>query len=234
VYETATTKSRQALLRFRANQIANYEALNQVHFPHIEPDPKYIYYIGQPNHETWYESRKNDGPIFSDFEKKSTFSKFVFEEKDYDEFSLWKYDIDFESEIGKFKIMKKSLNDNIEILIKYFDQKNNKKYGDIDIKKEIEEFKTKKKSLNDNIGNLIKYFEDQKIKKNGDVNINIEIEEFKAMNKGYDDIENLIKNFGQKNDKNMDVEIGNEIEKFKKNLNDNIDNLMKNLVQIND
>ncbi|RGB26308.1 hypothetical protein C1646_770586 [Rhizophagus diaphanus] len=128
VYETANTKGRQALLRFRANQIANYEALNQVHFPQIKPDPKYIYYICRSKHfETWYESRKNDGPIFSDFEKKSTFSTFVFEEKDYDEFSLWKYDIDFL-----------------------------KKYGDIDIKKEIVEFKTKKKSLNDNIDNLIK------------------------------------------------------------------------------
>ncbi|UZO23158.1 uncharacterized protein OCT59_015502 [Rhizophagus irregularis] len=234
VYETATTKGRQALLRFRANQIANYEALNQVHFPQIKPDPKYIYYIGRSKHfETWYESRKDDGPIFSDFEKKSTFSKFVFEEKDYDEFSLWKYDIDFEGEIKKFNIMKKSLNNNIENLIKYFNQKNDKKYDDIDdidIKKEIEEFKIKKNYLNDNIDNLINYFEDQKIKENGNVDINIEIGKFKTMkNNLNDNIENLIKIFeDQKNDNDAD---NIDIDKKLEDLNDNIDNLIKNLVR---
>ncbi|PKY60130.1 hypothetical protein RhiirA4_517403 [Rhizophagus irregularis] len=170
VQEKAAAKSRQVLLRFRANQIANYEALNQDHFLSIKPDPIYIYYIGRSeNFEKWYDDRKNDGPIFSNFEKKHTLAKFVLENKDYDKFSLWKYDVDSEIEVEKFKTMKKSLNDNdnIENLIKYFDQKNDKKYNDIDIKKEIEEFKTKKKSLNDNIDNLIKYFEDQKIKKNG-------------------------------------------------------------------
>ncbi|PKC07991.1 hypothetical protein RhiirA5_399547 [Rhizophagus irregularis] len=234
VYETATTKGRQALLRFRANQIANYEALNQVHYPHIKPDPKYIYYIGRSKHfETWYESRKDDGPIFSDFEKKSTFSKFVFEEKDYDEFSLWKYDIDFEGEIKKFNIMKKSLNNNIENLIKYFNQKNDKKYDDIDdidIKKEIGEFKIKKNYLNDNIDNLINYFEDQKIKENGNVDINIEIGKFKTMkNNLNDNIENLIKIFeDQKNDNDADnIDINKKLE----DLNDNIDNLIKNLVR---
>ncbi|RGB29765.1 hypothetical protein C1646_766205 [Rhizophagus diaphanus] len=40
VYEEAATKGRQALLRFRANQIANYEALYHIHFPSIE-----IYFI---------------------------------------------------------------------------------------------------------------------------------------------------------------------------------------------
>ncbi|RGB26855.1 hypothetical protein C1646_769875 [Rhizophagus diaphanus] len=234
VYETATTKGRQALLRFRANQIANYEALNQVHFPQIKSDPKYIYYIGRSKHfETWYESRKNDGPIFSDFEKKSTFSKFVFEEKDYDEFSLWKYDIDFEGEIKKFNIMKKSLNNNIKNLKKNFDQKNGKKHDDIDdidIKKEIEEFKIKKKSLNDNIDNLLNYFEEQKIQENGNVDINIEIGKFKTMkNNLNDNIENLIKIF--EDQKNVNVGDNIDINKIIEDLNDNINNLIKNLVR---
>ncbi|PKY56958.1 hypothetical protein RhiirA4_448878 [Rhizophagus irregularis] len=90
VYEEAAAKGRQALLRFRANQIANYEALYHIHFPPIERDPKYIYYIGQSkNFETWCEDRKDDGAIYKGFEEKSTFTKFVFEEKDYDKFSIW-------------------------------------------------------------------------------------------------------------------------------------------------
>ncbi|CAB4463688.1 unnamed protein product [Rhizophagus irregularis] len=225
VYETATTKGRQALLRFRANQIANYEALNQVHYPHIKSDPKYIYYIGRSKHfETWYESRKDDGPIFSDFEKKSTFSKFVFEEKDYDEFSIWKYniDIDSEREIEKFKIMKKSLDEYIENLTKNFDQKHDEKYDD-----DIEKLKTMKKDLNDNINNLIIYFEDQK---NDKENVDIdEINEFKTIKIRLDhDIEYLIKYFDQKSDKNGDI--NNKIKEFKTKKNILFDNIEKLII----
>ncbi|PKY56127.1 hypothetical protein RhiirA4_476196 [Rhizophagus irregularis] len=79
VYEEAATKGRQAL--FRANQIANYEAFYHLHFPPIEHDPKYIYYIGQSkNFETWRENRKDDGAIYKGFEEKSTFTKFKIEE----------------------------------------------------------------------------------------------------------------------------------------------------------
>src|SRR5579871_2084276 len=85
VYKKAEKKGRQALLRFRANQIANYEALYHVHFPPLEHDPRYIYYIGESkNFESWYEDRKNDDAIYKAFEAKSTFTKYVFEEKDYD------------------------------------------------------------------------------------------------------------------------------------------------------
>ncbi|CAB4441096.1 unnamed protein product [Rhizophagus irregularis] len=202
VYETATTKGRQALLRFRANQIANYEALNQVHYPHIKPDPIYL--------------------LYCDFEKKSTFSKFVFEEKDYDKFSIWKYNIDIESEIKKFKKTKDSLNEYIENLIKNFDQKHDEKYDD-----DIEKLKTMKNDLNVDINNLIIYFEDQK---NDKENVDIdEINEFKTIKIWLDhDIENLIKYFDQKSDKNGDI--NNKIKEFKtkKNiLNDNIDKLIK-------
>ncbi|CAB5389539.1 unnamed protein product [Rhizophagus irregularis] len=119
VYEEAATKGRQAL--FRANQIANYEAFYHLNFPPIEHDPKYIYYIGQSkNFETWRENRKDDGAIYKGFEEKSTFTKFVFEEKDYDKFSIWVIEI----EINNIKKMKKDLNDNIDNLLnKLNDQK---------------------------------------------------------------------------------------------------------------
>ncbi|PKK62583.1 hypothetical protein RhiirC2_790159 [Rhizophagus irregularis] len=118
VYEEAATKGRQALLRFRANQIANYEALHHYYFSSHDYDPKYIYYIGRSEH--FETDRKNDGPIFKDVEKKSTFAEFVFKDKVYDKFSIWKYDDDddIKIKIEKFKMMKKSLNDNIENLIK--------------------------------------------------------------------------------------------------------------------
>ncbi|CAB5370448.1 unnamed protein product [Rhizophagus irregularis] len=143
VYEKAATKGRQALLRFRANQIANYEALYPIHFPPIERDPKYIYYVGQSKtFETWYEDRKDDCAIFKDFEKKSTFEEFVFNEKNYDKFSIWDYDVDIESEIEKFKTMKNSLNDNIEKMIKNLeDRKNNDNSNDIDIDEKVKMLK---------------------------------------------------------------------------------------------
>ncbi|POG75683.1 hypothetical protein GLOIN_2v1475233 [Rhizophagus irregularis DAOM 181602=DAOM 197198] len=145
VYEEAATKGRQALLRFRANQIANYEALHHYYFSSHDYDPKYIYYIRRSEHfETWYEDRKNDGPIFKDVEKKSTFAEFVFKDKVYDKFSIWKYDDDddIKIEIEKFKMMKKSLNDNIENLIKNLeDRKNDNANDNIDIDKKIEQLK---------------------------------------------------------------------------------------------
>lgn len=131
--EKAAAKSRQFLLRFKANQLANYEALYQ------EPDPKYIYYIGQSQHfETWYESIKDDDAIHKDFEKESSFTKHVFEAKSYDKFSIWKYDDDYETEIKTIESMKNNLNNKIENLIdKLNDQKNSDNSNDID--KQIEE-----------------------------------------------------------------------------------------------
>lgn len=48
VYEHVTAKSRQILLKHRANFIADYEALYHIHFSKPELEPKYIYYLGQP------------------------------------------------------------------------------------------------------------------------------------------------------------------------------------------
>lgn len=75
VYERAETHGRQTLLRSRANQIADYEALHHIHIWNIEPEPEYIYYIGQSkNFEDWYDMRKGDqNAIYKGFEEKSTF-----------------------------------------------------------------------------------------------------------------------------------------------------------------
>jgi hypothetical protein len=94
VYERAETKGRQALLRFRANQIADYEALEHFHFWPNEPEPKYIYYIGQSkNFQEWFQLRKDDqGEIYKDFEEKTTNTIQAFIDVDYDEISIWNFD----------------------------------------------------------------------------------------------------------------------------------------------
>jgi hypothetical protein len=90
VYEDVATKGRQALLRYRANTIADHEALYHIHFRPREPQPKYVYYIGE-----WYKSIRtyDKVAIYKDFEKKSTTTKHNFKESDYDKFSICKYEI---------------------------------------------------------------------------------------------------------------------------------------------
>src|SRR5688572_21650180 len=95
VYERAEARGNQALLKFRASYIADREALYPIHFWKPEPEPKYIYYIGQPkNYETWYKDVKEIGqdPIYKDLEDKTTFTKHDFKIADYDHVSIWKYE----------------------------------------------------------------------------------------------------------------------------------------------
>ncbi|CAI2167598.1 17997_t:CDS:2 [Funneliformis geosporum] len=94
VYEEAVTKGRQALLRYRANQIADYEALCHNHLCPHELDPKYIYYIGQSiNFENWHKSRKEDqGAIYKDFEEPPTLITNAFKRSTYDEYSIWQFE----------------------------------------------------------------------------------------------------------------------------------------------
>ncbi|GBC10383.1 hypothetical protein RclHR1_09590006 [Rhizophagus clarus] len=91
VYERAANKGRQALLRFRARQIADYEALHHIHLGPHEPDPKYIYYVGKSkNFEEW--SKKTEQcVIYKDFEEKSTYIKHNFQKANYDDNSIWEY-----------------------------------------------------------------------------------------------------------------------------------------------
>ena len=120
MYEKAETKGRQTLLRYRANQIADYEALHHIHFHYNEPEPKYIYYIGQSkNFEEWYDARKGiQGAIYRGFEEKSTFTKRTFKKSDYDDVSIWKYDDieDIDKQIQEAEITKKIFDAHIEKL----------------------------------------------------------------------------------------------------------------------
>jgi hypothetical protein len=146
VYEKAETKGRQALLRFRANQIANYEALHHYYFWHHDTDPKYIYYISQSkNFEEWYNSRKNDqDPIYKDFEEKTTFTSHVFEEKNYDKYSIWDYEED-----NKMKINEND-NKNVEQKNKVDIEKEIKNDDDIEvIKEDIKTVETVEKEIKD-------------------------------------------------------------------------------------
>ncbi|CAB4463606.1 unnamed protein product [Rhizophagus irregularis] len=106
VYVKAETKGRQALLRFRANQIADYEALEHFHFWPNEPEPKFIHYIGQSkNFQEWFQLRKDDqGEIYKDFDEKTTNTIQAFIDVDYDESSIWNFDDNNSSNIkGKKK-----------------------------------------------------------------------------------------------------------------------------------
>ncbi|RGB41646.1 hypothetical protein C1646_751942 [Rhizophagus diaphanus] len=127
VYEEAKIKGRQTLLRHRAIIIADYEALHHIHYWNHEPDPKHIYYFGQSKTiEEWYDSRKHDrGAIYKGFEEKSTFTKYIFKERNYDKHSILVYEDNIESEIEKIIIMKNDLNDKIEHLITKLDNSHN-------------------------------------------------------------------------------------------------------------
>ncbi|GBB90311.1 hypothetical protein RclHR1_17200003 [Rhizophagus clarus] len=131
VYQEVTDKSRQILLKYQANHIANYEALYPLHLWKPEPEPKYIYYLGRPqNYEDWCNIRKDDNKsaICKDFEKKSTFAKFIFKEKDFDRFSIWDYhnydDDNIKMSIENFKSVNNDFSNNIEYLIRRFKDKN--------------------------------------------------------------------------------------------------------------
>jgi hypothetical protein len=118
VYARAETKGRQTLLRHRANQIADYEALHHIHFWEIEPDPKYIYYVGQSkNFEEWSDARKGkQNAIYKGFEEKSTFTSRTFKESDYDSVSIWKYDEGIESIDKQIKETEKDFDNRIKEL----------------------------------------------------------------------------------------------------------------------
>ena len=153
MYEKAEIKGRQSLLRDRANLIADYEALDHIHFWNPEPEPKYIYYFGQSkNFEEWYETRKdNKGAIYKDFEEKSTFTRRISIEKyyyKYDEFSILQYEDNIKSEIDKINITKDDLKDEVENLSKKLnDPKNKKIKNDNKINKKIEEMNVEIKKI---------------------------------------------------------------------------------------
>ncbi|PKY48925.1 hypothetical protein RhiirA4_526366 [Rhizophagus irregularis] len=162
IYTTAETKGRQALLRQRANHIADYEALYHIHLWNIEPEPKHIYYFGQSKTlEEWYATRKDEqGAIYKDFEEKSTFTKRTYKERDYDKYSILVYDEDIKVEIEKIKNMKNDVNVTIEYLIKkLYDIKSkvdDNKTDDDDDDGNIEIMEDIEKNINDVVERLLK------------------------------------------------------------------------------
>ncbi|RIA86146.1 hypothetical protein C1645_829712 [Glomus cerebriforme] len=60
-----------------------------------------------------------------DYEDKSNFKKHIFEEKNYDKYSIWKYDEDTKMEIEKIKNMKNGVNVTIEYLINKLKEQEN-------------------------------------------------------------------------------------------------------------
>jgi hypothetical protein len=97
-----------ALLRYKANKIADYEALHHFRWQK-KPDPKYIYYTGRSkNFEEWYNNIKKDGQnvIYQGLKEKST--GHTFKEADYDDVSIWKYE-DIESIDRQFQETEKTI-----------------------------------------------------------------------------------------------------------------------------
>jgi hypothetical protein len=120
-YEDVKNQSRQILLKYKASRIADYEALNQIHLvPNPEPQPKYIYYLGQPgSYENWNNARKDNvnSVIYDDDSKKPS----KFKVKDYDQHSILEYVNIYEHIIRmSTEKLKNDFSNNIENLIENF------------------------------------------------------------------------------------------------------------------
>ncbi|GES92409.1 hypothetical protein GLOIN_2v848825 [Rhizophagus clarus] len=96
VYEEAAEKGRDALLRYRATLISDYEALEDIRFWSPEPDPQFIFYVGHSQSvEEWTEDRKQfKGCIYQRYENRASYKRYKFQEEPSDKYSLLKYEID--------------------------------------------------------------------------------------------------------------------------------------------
>ncbi|PKY44325.1 hypothetical protein RhiirA4_513369 [Rhizophagus irregularis] len=96
IYSEADTQANNALLSFRADSVSDYEALDDIHFLPLEPDPKYIFYLGTPSClNTWKEicDKKKDIKLYSKYEEEIAEIKDLFVEKNLDvENTLWDWD----------------------------------------------------------------------------------------------------------------------------------------------
>ncbi|CAG8467528.1 19860_t:CDS:10 [Rhizophagus irregularis] len=96
VYEEAAEKGRDALLRYRATLISDYEALEDIRFWPPEPDPQFIFYVGHSKSvEEWTEDRKQfKGCMYQKYENKASYKRYKFQEDPNDKYSLLKYEMD--------------------------------------------------------------------------------------------------------------------------------------------
>src|SRR6266511_4568111 len=88
VFGKAATKGQHACLRFKAEMISDYEALEHktFYFWRTPNEPKYIHYVGHSdNFDQWKEKSKNRrGCIFKRYEKKADFIRYNFDDNDLD------------------------------------------------------------------------------------------------------------------------------------------------------
>ncbi|CAI2169996.1 14158_t:CDS:10 [Funneliformis geosporum] len=92
VYAEAYTKGGAALLRFRAESISDYEALEQIYLYPPIPEPKYIYYLGKSkSYNAWdseVKSRESEeNKLYNDYEEKMIETRLPYVENDDD---LWR------------------------------------------------------------------------------------------------------------------------------------------------
>ncbi|PKY39920.1 hypothetical protein RhiirA4_529458 [Rhizophagus irregularis] len=160
VYSTASAKGKQRLLRYQANHIVDYEALNQVYFSKPKPEPKHIYYFSQSkDFEEWCNKIKGEQcVIYEDFDFEVTSTSVIFKEKDYDEHSYLKYDDNIKSIIKDLLSVGNKLNVDIDNLIKIFkgDDNSIEKIDKIDVKDKKKCLKVKVEKLHDILEELKK------------------------------------------------------------------------------
>ncbi|CAJ0879355.1 8521_t:CDS:10 [Entrophospora sp. SA101] len=86
IFEEAASKGRYACLRFKADMIADYEALEhkKFYFWPAPNEPKYIYYVGHSdNFDEWKErSKDRRGCIFKRYESRNDFLQYKFDDDD--------------------------------------------------------------------------------------------------------------------------------------------------------
>ena len=98
MFGKAEAKGQHACLRFKAEMIADYEALEhkKFYFWKTPNEPKYIHYVGHTdNFDQWKEKSQNRrGCIFKRYEKKADFIQYDFDDNDLDhkEGSLWYFE----------------------------------------------------------------------------------------------------------------------------------------------
>ncbi|CAB4389248.1 unnamed protein product [Rhizophagus irregularis] len=94
VYAEAFEKGRVALLRYRAELISDYEALDEIHFSHPPSEPEYIYYLGKSkSYDTWegIVKKRELKKIYEDLESKMNKTRLSFKGDGDDENSFLNY-----------------------------------------------------------------------------------------------------------------------------------------------
>ncbi|RIA94097.1 hypothetical protein C1645_818568 [Glomus cerebriforme] len=156
VYTEAYEKGRVALLRFRADLISDYEALDDVHFSPVPLEPKYIYYLGKSkSYNAWEkavkEREEKNEKLYDDYEKKMNKIKLSFKEKKDDD-SFWNYNVSNDMDIIRDDASSKSKESVNTIISDDYDYDDDDENDDDD----DENSYTKFKSINDKINELLK------------------------------------------------------------------------------